>query len=116
LGNHRDSSDIAIEYVKFDPNNSEEMAKYQKFIVGIKEKIIQVANQGKYKPSDVLRIIKEKTEQKKGMNWHTRMWKNHEVRPTPKNCKTQYCQYDEPHKDYIYTDAWIDFLIKNINT
>jgi len=113
LGNHRNSSDIAIEYIKFDPDNPEEMKKYSKFIVGIKEKTVQVANQGKYKPSKVLEIIKERINNEKSMSWHTRMWKKHNVRPNSKNCKIQYCQYDEPHKDYIYTDAWIDLLVKN---
>ena len=115
LGNHRNSSDVAVEYVKFDQNNTEEMKKYEKFIVGIREKNVQVANQGKHKPTSVLEIINEKTKQKKTMSWHTKMWKKYNVRPNSKNCKIEYCQYDEPHKDYIYTDAWIDLLIKNIN-
>ena len=59
LGNHRNSSDIAIEFVKFDPSNKVEMEKYQKMIVGIKEKIVPVANQGKYKPGDLYKKIKE---------------------------------------------------------
>jgi ABC-type cobalt transport system substrate-binding protein len=62
LGSHRNSSDVAVEYVKFDSTNSEEMKKYEKFIVGIKEKTVQVANQGKYKPSKVLELVKEKTK------------------------------------------------------
>ena len=115
LGNHRNSSDVAIEYVKFDPENTSEMKQYQKFIVGIKEKTVQVANQGKYKPSNVLKIIEEKTNQKRSMNWHVKMWKKYKVRPNQKNCLTEYCQYDEPHSDYIYTDAWVDLLIKDIN-
>jgi len=53
------------------------------------------------------------------MNWHTQMWKKHKVRPSskdedPKKCETQYCQYDELHKDYIYTDEWVDLLVKEI--
>ena len=62
LGNHRNSSDVAIEYIKFDPDNQEEMKKYEKLIVGIKEKTVQVANQGKHKPSTVLEIIYYKTK------------------------------------------------------
>lgn len=116
LGNYRESSDVAIEYVKFDPNNPEEMDKYEKMIVGIKEKTVAVANQGKYKPLRVLELLQEKG-MKKNMSWHTKMWKNHKVRPdskskTPKECKTEYCQYDEAHKDYIYTDKWIELLLK----
>ena len=128
LGNHRSSSDIAIEFVKFDSDNLEEMKKYQKMLVGIKEKTIPVANQGKYKPGDIYEIIKNKinnnetsylTTKWKFISWHTSMWKKHSVRPGTrsnyyKKCNTKYCQYDEPHKDYIYTKEWIDFLIKEL--
>jgi len=128
LGNHRQSSDVAIEFVKFDPDNLEEMKKYQKMLVGIKEKTIPVANQGKYKPGDIYKIIKSKINNNqvlylktkgKFIAWHTSMWKKHKVRPNAKSsdykkCNTKYCQYDEPHKDYIYTEKWIDFLIKEL--
>lgn len=111
LGNHRNSSDIAIEYVKFDPNNLEEMKKYEEMFVGVKERTVAVANQGKYKPSNVLEILKEKGIIK-NMTWHTKMWKKYEVRPNPQKCNTKYCQYDEPHRDYIYTKEWINLLAK----
>jgi len=126
LGNHRQSSDVAIEFVKFDPDNSEEMKKYQKMLVGIKERTIPVANQGKYKPGDIYKIIKSKIDNNqvlylktkgKFIAWHTSMWKKYKVRPCTKSndykkCDIKYCQYDEPHKDYIYTEEWVDFLIK----
>ena len=52
-------------------------------------------------------------------SWHTKMWKTKNVRPAtnsddPRNCNTKYCQYDEPHKDYIYTDAWKELLNKEL--
>jgi len=28
----------------------------------------------------------------------------------PAQCKTEYCQYDELHKDYGYTKKWVEFL------
>lgn len=111
LGNHRNSSDIAIEYIPFNQIDSDEMKLYDKMIVGIKEKIVPVANQGKYKPSKILEIIEKRTKVVKNMSWHTRMWKKYEIRNSPKTCKTKYCQYDEPHKDYIYTDEWVELLI-----
>lgn len=127
LGNHRNSSDIAVEFVKFDPNDPGEMKKYEKLIVGIKEKTVPVINPGKYKPSKLYEIFIKKfgTERyrflkTKGafMHWHTLMWKKHKVRPSNHdsnklNCNTKYCQYDEPHQDYIYTKEWIEFLIKS---
>ena len=114
VGNHRNSSDTAIDFIKIDENNSEEMTKYGKSIIAIKQQKIQVANQGRLKPSRVIKEIREKTDIKKTMNWHTTMWKKYKVRSQGKNAKTiiKYCQYDEPHGDYIYTDKWVDFLIE----
>ncbi len=115
VGNHRNSSDMAIYFKKIDENNSEKMKEHDKLIIAIKQQKIQVANQGRLKPSGVIEEIKKKTGIKKTMHWHTTMWKKHKVRKSGKNPKTteKYCQYDEPHGDYIYTDEWVDFLIKN---
>ena len=114
VGNHRNSSDTAIDFIKIDENNPEEMEKYGKSIVAIKQQKIQVANQGYLKPSRVIEEIEKKTRVKKTRYWHTTMWKKHKVRSKGENAKTivEYCQYDEPHRDYIYTDKWVDFLIK----
>ncbi len=116
IGNHRSSSDMAIEFVKYDESNPREMAKYDKAIIAIKEKHISVANQNLYKPSDVIKQLS-----KRGvvitMNWHTNIWKKYSVRPNKidsnkTNCKSEYCVYDSAHNDYLYTDKWLDLLVK----
>jgi len=50
---------------------------------------------------------------------HTRCWQEYEVRPPknsphPKLTKPEYCVYDGPHKDYLYTEAWVDFLVQKM--
>jgi hypothetical protein len=117
IGNHRSSSDIAIEFVKYDPANPQEMEKYDKAVVAIKEKQVPVANVNFLKPSMVLNKLKEKGFDKT-MNWHIEMWRKYKVRPAndakdKSNCKTEYCIYDKPHQDYLYTDAWVQYLIDN---
>lgn len=45
---------------------------------------------------------------------HTAAWKFYDVRKQGKQaegCNTEYCQFDEAHQDYVYTQAWIDFLL-----
>lgn len=27
----------------------------------------------------------------------------------------KYCHWDEPHRDYVYTDEWIKFLITELS-
>lgn len=48
-----------------------------------------------------------------------RCWKRYGVRPsggakTPAATQEKYCVYDEPHKDYLYTPAWVDYLIEKM--
>jgi len=50
--------------------------------------------------------------------FHTNAWKYYKARNQgcqPDGCKTEYCQYDEPHRDYVYTQTWIDFLVKKLS-
>jgi hypothetical protein len=98
-----------------DKNQKENFEKIQALI---KEKHVPVANQGKFKPTDVLKAIKERIGVDKSSNWHSEMWKKHAVRPPTKDlnkAKTnlKYCQYDVVHKDYLYTEDWVKFLIKD---
>jgi hypothetical protein len=44
-------------------------------------------------------------------------FKRHKVRPAtgannPEITVEKYCIYDEPHKDYLYSQAWVDLLIE----
>ena len=47
---------------------------------------------------------------------NTQAWKKHNVRPAggqPDPAKTNgiYCMYHKAHKDYTYSDAWVDLLV-----
>lgn len=117
IGNHSSSSDVAIEFVSVESLTEEEREQITKYIAFIKEKQVQVANQGKLKPGQVIRRVKEET----GINFntahHTNAWKIYNIRPSapgPKGCQTEFCQYDEAHKDFVYTEKWVKFLIGKV--
>lgn len=51
------------------------------------------------------------------VNDHTRSWQHYDVRPhadaaRPELTDDRYCVYDEPHGDYLYTDAWVKKLVR----
>lgn len=118
IGNHKSSSDIAFEFIKYDPENPNEFEPSKKQIALIKEKKVQVANQGKFKPLTITQIVSEKIQRKFNIHNHTQAWKYYAVRKpgnNPQGCKTDYCQYDEVHKDYVYTQAWVDFLVRKLS-
>jgi hypothetical protein len=120
IGNHATSSDISIEFVKFDPSHPEEMEKYQKMVGFIKEKTVPVVNQGMHLPGDVVRIINEKGF-KFNIPLHTKAWKLFNIRKSgrsPVGCNNLYCQFSAPHKDsshaFLYTDAWVELLLEKL--
>jgi hypothetical protein len=119
LGNHHTSSDVAVEFIKYDPENPEQFQGLEKQIVAIKgSRTVQVANQGKLKPKDVSTIITSKIEKRFRVSDHTKAWKFYKVRSIAKQaegCNTKYCQFDEAHKDYIYTQEWVEFLIEKLS-
>ena len=117
IGNHAKSSDVAIEFVKFDPDNPEEMEQYEKQIAFIKQKQVQVADQGKLKPSDVVKLVQEQTGLDFRIHHHTNAWKLYSVRsskPEPDKCNVKYCQFSTPFKSYIYTEDWVELLCEKI--
>jgi len=117
IGNHRNTSDIAMEFVDFDLASKDQQDNLEKIQTLIKDRQVPVANQGKYKPTSVVAEITNRTGVEFNVSWHTDMWKKYKVRPDStmlkkEKCITKYCQYDVVHNDYVYTEEWINHLIK----
>jgi hypothetical protein len=117
IGNHATSSDLAIEFVDYDPTNPEDMERYEKDVAMIRERRVQVADQGKLLANTVVKRVKDATGLPFTTTDHTKAWKLYDVRPkspSPKGCKPVYCQYSEAFNRFVYTEQWIKFLIKNV--
>ena len=122
IGNREKSSDVAVEFIKYDPEHPEEMEKYKKVAAFIKEKQVPVVNPGKLKPGNVSQRI----ERNLGINFHpsshhAMCWRHYNVRPpsdseTPEKTRIKYCQYDATHDDYVYTEEWVNFLLKELSS
>lgn len=121
IGNNPRTSSCAIEFVKYDPNNPEEMEKYEKIVAFIKEKQVPVLNPGGYKAGEVSEEVRSKLGIIFNPSYHHVLcWKHYQIRPERGNpqpylTNLKYCQYDAAHKDYIYTKEWIDFLVSELS-
>jgi hypothetical protein len=119
VANHKNSSDFTLEFVKYDPNNSEDVKKYKDLIVAIKEK--QVPAEG-LTAGRIAKQIFEALKDKMPTGWkfnasthHVRCWKYFKIRPEngstdPSKTKSEYCFYDKTFGQYGYTSAWVEFL------
>lgn len=121
VGNHKNSSDVSIEFIKYDPTNPDEMKKYEKIIALVKEKQIPILNLNLLKPS----IVAERVSTALGKPFnasahHVKCWKHFRIRPStgasnPAKTDPKYCHYDSAHKDYLYTEEWVTLLIKELS-
>lgn len=118
VGNHESSSDIAFEFVKYDADKPEDMEALRHQVTLIRDRQVPVANPGMHKPSGVARQVAERIGRCFSGHHHVLAWKCYGVRASgvqPDQCKPEYCQFDSVHKDYIYTDAWVDFLVDKLS-
>lgn len=118
IGNHESSSDLAFEFVKYDPSKPDDMQALQHQVALIKERQVPVANIGTFKPSRVAKVVAEQTGRTFKTHHHTLAWKMYGVRKsgeTPEGCNPKYCQFDQAHNDYIYTQEWVNFLVKKMS-
>ena len=111
-------SDLAVEFVNWSSISDDDKKNYNKITTIIKDKIVKqsVSNANMLKPGDVIRAVKEKTKIELTQSNHTDLWKSFGVRPNSKaeskfDTLAEYCIYDEPHNDYLYTSEWVDFVV-----
>jgi len=121
VGNHRSKEALAIEWVHYDPNDPEQMENYVKSVALIKDRHIPVANLNTMKAGEVAERVRAAISRPfNASTHHARCWKHYGIRPSqgdqnPEQCNARYCIYDKAHKDYVYTEKWVEFLIQELS-
>jgi desulfoferrodoxin (superoxide reductase-like protein) len=119
VANRAGMADAAVQFVKVDEASNEELSRLEKLNVLIREKHIPIANLGLFKPGEVVQQVGERIPHPMDLHAHTRAWRHYGVRPRigdphPERTRSEYCVYDQTHADYVYTQAWIDKLIRDL--
>ncbi len=124
IGNNPNTSDAAVEFIKYDPSKPEEMDKLQKVGVLIKEKVIEKVIEKKIivpsqiiynlKPGNVAKQVKENINKNFTITNHVKAWRYYKIRPAKDDTSIEtdikYCIFDKAHNDYVYSQNWVDFL------
>ncbi|MGD9616184.1 MAG: DUF3644 domain-containing protein [Alphaproteobacteria bacterium] len=74
-----------------------------------------------YKPNQVVLIVAKRSGKKFTNRNHTQAWRKFPVRPKagdkhPEATTKSFCVYHPAHKDYTYSEEWINFLVNQIST
>jgi hypothetical protein len=120
VANRVGMADVAVQFVKVDEASAEELDRLEKINVLIREKHIPIANLGLFKPSEVVQRIRDRIPHLANLHVHTCAWKRYGVRPAigdphPERTTPEYCLYDQTHEDYVYTQAWIEKLVRELS-
>jgi Protein of unknown function (DUF3644) len=112
-------ADAAIEFVKWDELSQEDRAAYEQIAVIVKDKRVEVsaANVKRLKPSAVVKKVNDHLSNKVlTQNLHVTLYKLFNIRPPngakdPFETNAEFCLFDETHNDYVFQDAWVEFLV-----
>lgn len=132
VANHDSEDALPIQFMAYDKMTDEEKRNTMRIAALVKPKVMQVSvtNKDKLKPGVVVKRVQErlgnpmvtrgnKQTQKFNQDTHTRCWKKYKVRPenesdSPELTDSRYCVYDYANDNYLYTEAWVEFLVEKM--
>lgn len=112
-------ADAAMTFVKLEELDSDQRAAMEHVQTIIRDKHVPVANLGHLKPAEVSSKVATGLGQRFSVNDHTSAWRHYEVRPPnasakPEATKSQFCVWDQAFRQYVYTEAWVNYLIRHL--
>lgn len=112
---------LPIQYTRYDDMTDDQKAAVEdagkKGLVVIKERQRAVLGHGLWKPTRAAAEVEKQIPFVFNVAHFTEAWKTLEVRPPyrsvhPEQTDEKYCVYDELHRDYGYTEAYIKKLVR----
>lgn len=116
----KSEADVAMEFVRADELSAEQRQGLEVMRTIVREKRVPVANLDKFSATRVCeRVCAALDVRFSPYSEHLAAWRHYGVRPEsgdshPERTDERYCVYDPNHGDWVYTQAWIDKLIREL--
>jgi len=86
----------------------------------IKEKKVIADDEYPFRPIEAYEEIAKRSGRRFTSHNHVQAWKRYKVRPSSKaknkdEVNKKFCIFHKAHRDYTYSEAWIDFVVENIS-
>jgi len=121
----KDPDALAVQFTRYDDLNDEQRATIEaigkKGHVVVRERKRGVVGHGLMKATKAAKAVQERIPFIFSTGHFINAWKRLRVRPPggdphPENTEEKYCLYDERHKDYGYTAAYVEKLVRECST
>ncbi|MFF8277808.1 DUF3644 domain-containing protein [Streptomyces lateritius] len=119
-------ADLAVNFVKLDDLTEDErrimVEAGRKGAVITRDRHVEVADLNRMRPTQVAARVEEQLPFRfSASREHVEMWKRLGIRPVkgsdnPYDTVARYCSYNEAFDQYVYTQAWIRKILKEIGT
>lgn len=112
-------ADAAMTFVRLEDLDPEQRAQVDAAITIIREKQVPVSNLGSLLPNQVVERVKDAAKITFSITDHTTCWQFFEVRPPagsehPERTKEQFCRWDSTFERWVYTEAWVAYLVRKL--
>ncbi|MEU6339407.1 DUF3644 domain-containing protein [Streptomyces sp. NPDC046977] len=119
-------ADLAVNFVKLDDLSEDERRTMVEAgrdgSVITRDRHVEVADLNRMRPAQVAARVEEQLPFRfSASREHVEMWKRLKVRPAkgsgdPYATEAKYCTYNEAFDQYVYTQAWMRKIVKEIGT
>ena len=112
-------ADAVMTFVKPGELSDEQRQVVEQVQTIIREKKVPVEDLRRYRAAEVVEHVAPRVSSKFGMHEHTQAWRYFAVRPPsdaedPTLTKSDFCHYNAAFKQYVYTPAWVEFLVRKV--
>jgi hypothetical protein len=112
------ADDAPIEYLSVKAMTAEQRRAMDSAMVIVRDKQVPVANLDRLRPGEVVKRIKPVVPAF-SVTYHTYATWHFNVRPRgsapdPTATVAAFCLYDAAHGDYVYTQAWVNKLLRDL--
>lgn len=106
--------DLPVEFVDVSKLSAQEAEAVENARVIIRDRHVEAINVNRLKASEVVSRVQE-IFPAFSLYYHTLAWRHFGIRPhgnapDPAHTDATYCVYDRAHRDYLYTEAWLERL------
>ena len=108
-------ADLAVEFVDLAKLTDAQREDIDRATVVIRDRHVAQANLNAMMAGEVVAKVQAVYPQFTTQGGHVFAWKHFAIRPAknapdPMRTDARYCVYDRAHKDYVFTEAWVEKL------
>ncbi len=117
----KSESDVVMRFLREDEMTDEQREARDVVQTIVRNMQVAVQNKGRHKPGVVAKLVSNQLGVKfSAFGHHVAAWRHYAVRPESNDghselTDSRYCVWDEPHGDYLYTDAWVKKLTTDLS-